>query len=179
RVASSATSKTSELANKPKRNKGINKAKQKIRNHSHQRDSDISADEAEEQMPEKRQRISMVHLYATKQTKFDYKCNICAKVIYIITHVTTHLIILSLINFFKCDYLRVIRCSVGTNASIRRHLANIHELTNLKSKSQALKNGAKIDPVQKTVLDATVIKAIIIDGRPFTDFKKQGNIETK
>ncbi|CAF1968341.1 unnamed protein product, partial [Rotaria magnacalcarata] len=97
-------------------------------------------------MPEKRQRISMVHLYATKQTKFDYKCNICAK---------------------------VIRCSVGTNASIRRHLANIHELTNLKSKSQALKNGAKIDPVQKTVLDATVIKAIIIDGRPFTDFKKQ------
>ena len=73
--------------------------------------------------------------------------------------------------------MKVLRCGVGTNANIRRHLANIHGFTNLKSKSHVLRNGERIDPSRKTIYDMAAIKAIVIDGRPFNDFRKKGSID--
>jgi len=43
--------------------------------------SDISGDDAEESIPLKRRRISIIHSYAEKVSNNEYKCLLCMKVI--------------------------------------------------------------------------------------------------
>lgn len=69
---------------------------------------------------------------------------------------------------------KIYRRGTGTNANIRRHLANAHGKTNLYSKSQIPKTVTTIAPVKKKKLDKAAIKAIIIDSRSFGDFRRTG-----
>ncbi|CAF1247685.1 unnamed protein product [Didymodactylos carnosus] len=62
---------------------------------------------------------------------------------------------------------------MGTNANIRRHLANAHGKVDLYSKSQ-VPDQAKVAPARKKKLDEAAIKAIIIDSRSFGDFRRSG-----
>ncbi|CAF4506038.1 unnamed protein product [Rotaria socialis] len=147
RATSSVVSKEVELKRKRKRSKAASKKQETRTDRIRQMDSDISPDEANEPMPIKRQKISLVHSYATKQSKTEYKCNHCNK---------------------------VIRCGVGTNAIFRRHLARMNGVANIKSKSHTIRNGGQIDAVRKSIYHAAAIKAIVVDGRSFNDFRKKG-----
>ena len=42
--------------------------------------SDISADDAEEALPSKRRRVSIIHSYAEKLSDVEYSCTLCMKV---------------------------------------------------------------------------------------------------
>ena len=95
--ATSSLLKSSQSERKRKRNKAPRKAPQTNNYYPHQLNSDISADEADESLATKHQRISMVHSYATQQPKTEYKCSICNKVI--------RATLFSLIRCFKCYYL--------------------------------------------------------------------------
>ncbi|CAF1533557.1 unnamed protein product, partial [Adineta ricciae] len=111
--------------------------------------SDISDDESDNLTSVERQRPSAVHLFAKKiPNSTNYQCNLCPN-------------------------SKVISCGVGTNANIRRHLASQHGLTQLKSKSHPERHTLQIDSMRKRLYDSAAIAAIIMDGRPFGDFKKK------
>ncbi|CAF3696375.1 unnamed protein product [Rotaria sp. Silwood1] len=110
-------------------------------------DSDISNDEADEPVPRKKRRISNIHSYVDKISNTEYLCNICSK---------------------------VIRCSVGSNGNVRRHLVNVHGLSELKLKNDEIESKNQFDPYRKAVLDEAAINCIITDSRPFGDFLKTG-----
>ncbi|CAF1495378.1 unnamed protein product [Rotaria sp. Silwood1] len=115
--------------------------------HLHRRDSDISSDEADELVPSKKQRVSSIHSYADKISSTKYLCSVCSK---------------------------VIRCSVGSNENIRRHLVNVHGLLELKSKNDEIESNNQFDAYRKAILDEAAINCIIVDSRPFGDFHKMG-----
>ncbi|CAF4876508.1 unnamed protein product, partial [Rotaria sp. Silwood1] len=115
-------------------------------------DSDISNDEADEPVPRKKRRISNIHSYVDKISNTEYLCNICSK---------------------------VIRCSVGSNGNVRRHLVNVHGLSELKLKNDEIESKNQFDPYRKAVLDEAAINCIITDSRPFGDFLKTGSVYTQ
>ena len=92
-------------------------------------------------------RSSIVSQFADKLSPNEYKCKLCSK---------------------------TYRCGTGTNANIRRHLANAHGKTNLYSKSQVPRNPDSIAPEKKRKFDKAAIKAIILDSRSFGDFRRAG-----
>ncbi|CAF4565171.1 unnamed protein product, partial [Rotaria magnacalcarata] len=69
--------------------------------------------------------------------------------------------------------MNAIRCSVDSNASIRRHLLNVHRVDDVNPKSGEPKLIIQIDPFRKSKLDEAAIKCIIVDSRPFGDFRKR------
>lgn len=48
---------------------------------AHDTQSDISEDEADASVSQKRRKVSVVHSYANKLPNFEYKCTVCEKVI--------------------------------------------------------------------------------------------------
>ena len=94
-----------------------------------------------------RTRVSPVHKFADKISSHEYKCKLC---------------------------LKTYRCSTGTNANIRRHLAQTHEKTKLFSKSQLPDTPAPLPPGRKKLLDEAAITAIVVDSRSFGDFRRAG-----
>ncbi|CAF4563233.1 unnamed protein product, partial [Rotaria magnacalcarata] len=69
--------------------------------------------------------------------------------------------------------MNAIRCSVDSNANIRRHLLNVHHVDDVNPKSGEPKLKIQIDPFRKSKLDEAAIKCIIVDSRPFGDFRKR------
>ncbi|CAF4146899.1 unnamed protein product [Adineta steineri] len=76
----------------------------------------------------------------------------------------------------SCDEANdpIIRCSSGSNANIRRHLINIHGVTELKFDDDPEIPNKQFDAHRKAILDEAAINSIIIDSRPFGDFRKTG-----
>ncbi|CAF3102323.1 unnamed protein product [Rotaria sp. Silwood2] len=110
--------------------------------------SDISGDDAENPIPLKKRRVSIVHTYAHKLSDLEYQCLLCMK---------------------------IIRCSIGSNSNIKRHLIQVHGLNHLKSKSDPSVVPKRLfDPFRKVTLDEAAIKCIVVDSRPFGDFRKKG-----
>ncbi|CAF4330130.1 unnamed protein product, partial [Rotaria sp. Silwood2] len=70
---------------------------------------------------------------------------------------------------YECN---IIRCTVDSNANIKRHLANVHGLDDVKPKSLSLTTNIQMDPFRKSKLDEAAIRCIIVDRRPFGDFRK-------
>ncbi|CAF4024027.1 unnamed protein product [Adineta steineri] len=111
--------------------------------------SDISCDEADDPVPRKKARVSLIHTYADKISDTQYKCK-----------------------FTLCD--KIIRCSSGSNANIRRHLINVHGVTEVKLNDDPEKHDKQFDVHRKAILDEAAINCIIVDSRPFGDFRKTG-----
>ena len=118
--------------------------------------SDMSGDDDESQQsasiqnknsPPARKRTSLVNEFADKMSSNEYKCKLCSK---------------------------IYRCGTGTNANIRRHLANVHGKVNLYSKSQIPCPPDSVAPGRKRKLDEAAIRAIIIDSRSFGDLRRAG-----
>ncbi|CAF1161663.1 unnamed protein product [Rotaria magnacalcarata] len=145
--ASSAISKSGQSAAVTRRVAGLSADQATNITRNRQTCSDISSDENEDAQPAKRRRVSMVHTYAKKVSNVEYECNVCSK---------------------------AIRCSVDSNASIRRHLLNVHRVDDVNPKSGEPKLIIQIDPFRKSKLDEAAIKCIIVDSRPFGDFRKRG-----
>lgn len=108
--------------------------------------SERSLESQKQTPPSSRTQTSMVNEFAEKLSSNEYKCKLCTK---------------------------TYRCGTGTNANIRRHLANAHGKVNLYSKSQ-IPDQAKVAPARKRKLDEAAIKAIVIDSRSFGDFRRSG-----
>lgn len=80
-------------------------------------------------------------------------------------------------DFYSCFILillKHVKCGVGTNSNIRRHLANAHGLVQLKAKSHPSRSGVTFDPFRKKKFDEAAIRCIVRDGRPFGEFRREG-----
>jgi hypothetical protein len=71
-------------------------------------------------------------------------------------------------------FFKNIRCGLQTNSNIRRHLANVHGKTVLRSKSHWLSSGIRVAPNKKKQLDEVAVRSIIMDARPFGDYRRPG-----
>lgn len=94
-----------------------------------------------------RTRVFPVHEFADKISSNEYKCKLC---------------------------LKTYRCSRGTNANIRRHLAQTHGKAKFFSKSQVPDTSAPLLPGRKKLVDEAAITANIVDSRSFRDFRQPG-----
>lgn len=83
----------------------------------------------------------------------------------------SHLTCVKNILFFL---LKTIRCGLHTNSNIRRHLANVHGKNELISKSHRSSSVPNIAPKKKRQLDEAAIRSIIMDARPFGDYRRAG-----
>ncbi|CAF1350801.1 unnamed protein product [Adineta steineri] len=72
---------------------------------------------------------------------------------------------------------KIIQCSSGSNANIRRHLINVHSVTEVKLNDDPEKHDKQFDVHRKAILDEAAINCIVIDSRPFGDFRKTGTFE--
>ena len=71
-------------------------------------------------------------------------------------------------------FLKTIRCGLHTNSNIRRHLANVHGKKELISKSHRSSSVPNIAPKKRRQLDEAAIRSIIMDARPFGDYRRAG-----
>ena len=69
---------------------------------------------------------------------------------------------------------KTIRCGLHTNSNIRRHLANVHGKKELISKSHRSSSVPSVSPKKKRQLDEAAIRSIIMDARPFGDYRRAG-----
>jgi hypothetical protein len=67
---------------------------------------------------------------------------------------------------------KTIRCGLHTNSNIRRHLANVHGKKELISKSNRSSSVPSVAPKKKRQLDEAAIRSIIMDARPFGDYRR-------
>ncbi|CAM4975576.1 unnamed protein product [Rotaria socialis] len=99
--------------------------------------SDVSEDDAENPVPLKKRRVSIIHTYANKLSDLEYKCSLCTK---------------------------IIRCSMTSNSNIKRHLIQVHGLNHLKSKSdKSVVPKQLFDPFRKATLDEAAVKCIVVE----------------
>lgn len=49
--------------------------------HRHDTHTDVSEDEADQPVPNKKRKVSIIHSYANKLTNKEYQCTLCPKVI--------------------------------------------------------------------------------------------------
>lgn len=71
----------------------------------------------------------------------------------------------------------MIRCGAGSNANVKRHLVNVHGTIELMPKSRSTSSTSStipFDAYRKAKLDEAAIKCIVLDSRPFGDFRKIG-----
>ncbi|CAM4989069.1 unnamed protein product, partial [Rotaria socialis] len=99
--------------------------------------SDVSDDDAENPIPLKKRRVSIIHTYANKLSDLEYKCTL---------------------------WMKIIRCSISSNSNIKRHLIQVHGLDHLKSNSdKSVVPKRLFDPFRKAALDEVAVKCIVVD----------------
>jgi hypothetical protein len=76
----SATLKSTQTKGPRKRSVGKSTRETATISRNHDTRSDTSADDAEEMVPPKIRRVSIIHSYADKLSDREYKCTICSKV---------------------------------------------------------------------------------------------------